>query len=98
MSGAPLRLEQSIVQRDGRGRPRQVAFIASSFPQAPTYATAKMGPWTGFYHSNGDFAYTDQMRWGGRQLRELVFDLDERGAAVKCTPWYQRIELTRLKK
>ncbi|KAJ6782305.1 hypothetical protein PWT90_00628 [Aphanocladium album] len=99
LAGAPQRLEQSIVRRDPRsGRPRQIAFFLSSYAQAPTYETAKMGSWTGFYHSNGDFAYTDHVRWGGRQLRELVFDLDERGAAVKCTPWYQRLELTRLKK
>ncbi len=97
-AGAPPRLEQSIVRPGVGGKPRQIAFIVSNYDQTPTYADAKMGSWTGLYHSNGDFTYTDLSRWGGQSVRELVFDLDERGAAVRCTPAFQRIQLTRSKK
>lgn len=93
------RLEQSIVRHGEDGKPRQVAFIASTYHQTPTYeAAGTTGPWTGFYHSNGDFVYTDQQRWAGQPVRELVFELDGKGAAVKCTPLYQGIELTKAKK
>ncbi|OAA60062.1 Beta-lactamase/transpeptidase-like protein [Cordyceps fumosorosea ARSEF 2679] len=93
--GFTPRLEQSVVRRGADSKPRQVAFIASTYDQTPTYAAAKLGPWTGFYHSDGDFIYTDHFRYGGQPVRELVFDLDETGAAVKCTPSYQRIALTK---
>lgn len=96
--GSAPRLEQSIVRPAANGRPRQVAFILSNYDQTPTYEAAGLGPWTGFYHSNGDFTYTGQQNYGGQPVRELVFDLDEKGAAVKCTPSYQRITLTRSKK
>ncbi|OAA38671.1 Beta-lactamase/transpeptidase-like protein [Beauveria brongniartii RCEF 3172] len=93
----PPRLEQSIVRRSEDGRPQQVAFIASTYHQTPTYEAARTGPWTGFYHSNGDFVYTDQQRWAGQPVRELVFELDGKEAAVKCTPLYQGIELTKVR-
>ncbi len=100
------RLEQSIVKYCANGKPRQIAFLLSSYNQTPTYMKAKrisnetgvIGPWTGFYSSNGDFIYTDKERWAGQPVRELVFDIDESGCAVKCTPAYQGIELKRLSK
>lgn len=96
--GAPLRLEQSIVRPGKDGKPRQIAFILSSYNQTPTYTAAKMGSWTGLYYSDGDFTFTDGVRWGGQDPRRLVFDLDAHGAAVKCTPSYQKIALTKSKK
>lgn len=100
--GREARLEQSIVKYSENGKPRQIAFLLSSYNQTPTYMeatklpeTGVMGPWTGFYYSDGDFVFTDQQRWAGRPVRELVFDIDEHGSAVKCTPVYQRIELRR---
>lgn len=96
--GAPLRLEQSIVRPGKDGKPRQIAFVLSSYKQTPSYTAAKMGSWMGLYHSDGDFTFTDKLRWGGQDSRRLVFDVDEHGAAVKCTPSYQKIALTRSKK
>ncbi|TQW01043.1 hypothetical protein V2A60_002061 [Cordyceps javanica] len=100
IGGATPRLEQSIVRRRRGcdGKPQQVAFILSTWNQTSTYEGAKLGPWTGFYNSDGDFTFTDLQRYGGKSTRQLVFDLDATGAAVKCTPSYQKIELTKSKK
>lgn len=103
--GQEARLEQSIVKYSKNGKPRQIAFLLSSYNQTPTYMdatklpeTGVIGSWTGLYYSNGDFTFTDQQRWAGQPIRELVFDIDEHGSAVKCTPVYQRVELKRCSK
>lgn len=104
-AGEAPRLEQSIVRLGENGKPKQIEFILSPYIQTTTYMkaikaaneTGVLGTWSGLYHSDGDFTYTDSLRWGGQSMRALVFDVDDCGKATKCSIPYQRVELKRSK-
>ena len=59
----------------------QVAFRASVNPQYSSYLEAKMGPFTGFYASNWDVWTYDGNRYGGQQVRSLIFNVGSNGSA-----------------
>ncbi|KAI9753260.1 MAG: hypothetical protein M4579_005233 [Chaenotheca gracillima] len=104
--GVQPRLEQSIPNRAPQGSPGEVAFQLSQQAQLPTYTAAMpvfkepgasvIGPWTGFYMSNGDFIATDALRWGGFPASTLVFNVDAQGNATACTPLADRVALQRV--
>lgn len=103
VSGKP-RLEPSIPRQTPDGSPGQAAFQLSSNPQLPTYTSAMqgddspvIGTWTGFYTTNGDFAFTDQQRYAGIEVNLFVFDVDEEGKATAVSPAVQRVTLQREK-
>lgn len=87
------RLEQAIAKQTPHGKLGQVSFQLSIAAQTASYMEAMgalnlgvIGPWTGFYTSNGDFAYTHSSRWRGRP----VFEVDGKGRAVSCNVPYMR--------
>lgn len=101
-NGMKPRLEPSIPKQTRDGLPGQVAFQASLNVQTLTYNAAMaipdsgvIGPWTGFYTTNGDFVYTDAARYGGVGLNMFVFDVDGEGKAVACSPAIDRVTLKR---
>lgn len=65
-------------QGDGSG---QVAFQATYRPQWNSYPAAQLGPFSGFYDSNFDWASIDQNRYGGKGVGLFVFDVDADGEA-----------------
>ena len=96
------RLEQSIPNQAKAGSAGKVIFQLSVNAQLETY-TAGMeipdlgiyGPWTDFYTGNGDFAMTDQMRWAGKPVQQLAFEVDEKGKATTCTSLFQQVKMKR---
>ncbi len=102
-NGTQPRLEQAVPKQTRRGEPGEVAFQLSTAMQTASYMEAMkipetqvIGPWTGFYSSNGDFGLTDSSRWGGRSVSRLVFEVDGSGRALSCTPAYQLIKLKKV--
>jgi hypothetical protein len=63
------------------GGTEQVAFRASVYPQYTSYLQAGLGPFTGFYASNWDLWTYDGSRYGGQQVRSIVFNVDSDGCA-----------------
>lgn len=103
VEGKP-RLEPSIPKQTPDGSPGEAAFQLSVNPQLPTYTSAiqgddspVIGTWTGFYTTNGDFAFTDQQRFAGIGVNLFVFDIDEDGRATAVSPAVQRVTLQRTK-
>ncbi|KAJ5965238.1 hypothetical protein N7481_011952 [Penicillium waksmanii] len=101
--GQQLRLEQSIPGRANSTSVGTVAFQLSANAQTSTYQDAMKipessvyGPWTGFYLSNGDFAFTDNRRWAGFPASTLLFDIDAKGKAITCTLPADRVTLKRV--
>lgn len=103
-SGLKPRLEPSIPKQTPDGAAGQVAFQLSTRSQLPTYTAAMdvpgsgvIGTWTGFYTTNGDFAYTDSSRYGDVGVNMFVFDVDAEGRATACSPAVDRVTLKREK-
>ena len=102
-NGVRPRLEPSIPKQTPDGARGQVAFQASTSVQTLTYMAAMevpnsgiIGPWTGFYPTNGDFVFTDQQRYGGVGVNMFVFDVDGEGRATACSPAVDRVMLKRI--
>lgn len=80
--------------------PGQVALKASTSPQLSTYAAAAelgIGPFTGFYSTNGDWLMGDSLGtyYNGRPVTRFVFDVDADGKAVAVTPGATDLKLER---
>lgn len=102
--GKKPHLDLSIPKQTADGSPGQVAFQLSSYLQLPTYSSAMqadgsgvIGTWTGFYRTNGDWAYTDGSRYAGIGTNLFVFDVDAEGKATAVSPAVQRVKLQRTK-
>ena len=100
--GEKPRLQLSVPKQTPDGSLGQVAFQASLNPQISSYSAAMaipdsgvIGPWTGFYATNFDFAFTDNRRYGGVEPNMFVFDVDADGKATACSPAVDRVTLKR---
>ncbi|KEF52271.1 uncharacterized protein A1O9_11511 [Exophiala aquamarina CBS 119918] len=80
--------------------PGQIALKASTNPQLSTYAAAieqGIGPFTGFYSTNGDWLTGDSIGtyYSGRPVTRFVFDVDADGKAIAVTPGATEMKLER---
>ncbi|ETN38550.1 uncharacterized protein HMPREF1541_06586 [Cyphellophora europaea CBS 101466] len=95
------RLQPSIPnQSDGAGK---VAFKASTNPQTSTYAPLAevgLGPFSGFYMTNGDWTLGDEtgVYYAKRPYNRFVFDVDAEGMATAVTPAVTGMKLEKRQK
>ena len=93
----PVLLPSIPKQTEGSG---QVTFQASTYLQTSSYEDGPksvIGPFTGFYGTNIDWAVAGQELYGGVGVKMFVFDVDAEGDATALSPAAMRVTLQRKK-